>query len=109
MAVAGRGGKIDSRVLGNWLAHHAADRVVNLGDDLAPQLVAMEACGRGKASPCGVWRSGGDGVGSVGFVGLFHLHAKEWQCEFINDRLKVTLGELFAGRVGAFQQREDGA
>jgi hypothetical protein len=44
MAVAGRGGKIDSRVLGNWLAH-ATDRVVNLSDDLVAQPVAMENWG----------------------------------------------------------------
>jgi putative DNA primase/helicase len=41
MAVAGRGGKIDARALGSWLAHHAADRVVTLSDDLAPEAVAM--------------------------------------------------------------------
>jgi hypothetical protein len=45
MTVAGRGGKIDGRALGNWLGHHAADRVVNLSDDLAPQPVAVAACG----------------------------------------------------------------
>jgi putative DNA primase/helicase len=44
MAVAGRGGKIDGRALGNWLAQRV-DRVVNLSDDLAPQPVAMAACG----------------------------------------------------------------
>jgi hypothetical protein len=45
MAVAGRSGKIDARALGSWLAHHAADRVVTLSDDLATEAVAMEACG----------------------------------------------------------------
>jgi hypothetical protein len=46
MAVAGRSGKIDGRALGNWLAHHAADRVVTLDDDLRPQSVAIVACGQ---------------------------------------------------------------
>jgi hypothetical protein len=45
MAVAGRGGKIDARALGNWLAHHAADRVVTLSDDLLQQPVAMTSSG----------------------------------------------------------------
>jgi hypothetical protein len=45
MAIAGRSGRIDSRVLGNWLAHRA-DRVVNLADNLLPNLVAIEAAGQ---------------------------------------------------------------
>ena len=45
MAVAGRGGRIDGRVLGNWLAHRA-DRVVNLSDKLWPNFVAIEAAGQ---------------------------------------------------------------
>jgi hypothetical protein len=45
MSVAGRSGKIDGRALGNWLAGHAADRVVNLGEDLAPEPVAMVRSG----------------------------------------------------------------
>ena len=45
MVVAGRSGKTDGRVLGNWLADHAADRVVNLGEDLAPEPVAMVRSG----------------------------------------------------------------
>ena len=32
MTVAGRRGVLDARSLGNWLAHHAADRVINLSD-----------------------------------------------------------------------------
>jgi putative DNA primase/helicase len=32
MTVAGRRGDLDARSLGNWLAHHAADRVINLSD-----------------------------------------------------------------------------
>ena len=42
MAVAARGGKLDSRALGFWLKHHAADRVVNI----AGKPVAMEAFGQ---------------------------------------------------------------
>jgi hypothetical protein len=45
MAVAGRGGRIDGRVLGKWLAHHA-DRVVNISDNLLPNYVAMEDAGQ---------------------------------------------------------------
>jgi len=45
MAVAGRSGRIDGRVLGNWLAHRA-DRVVNLSDNLLASFVAMEAAGQ---------------------------------------------------------------
>ena len=45
MAVAGRNGKIDSRALGNWLANHAADRVVNLADELKPEPFAMVRSG----------------------------------------------------------------
>ena len=41
MAVAGRSGKIDSRALGNWLAHHAADRIVTIGGE----PIAMEEAG----------------------------------------------------------------
>jgi putative DNA primase/helicase len=44
MAVAGRSGWIDGRVLGHWLAHRA-DRVVNLSDKLLPEFVAIEAAG----------------------------------------------------------------
>ena len=44
MTVAGRGGRIDGRVLGNWLAHRA-DRVVNLSDNLWPDFVSIEAAG----------------------------------------------------------------
>jgi putative DNA primase/helicase len=33
MNVAGRRGVLDARSLGNWLAHHAADRVINLSDN----------------------------------------------------------------------------
>ena len=32
MTVAGRKGVLDARSLGNWLAHHAADRVIKLSD-----------------------------------------------------------------------------
>lgn len=45
MAIAGRSGRIDSRVLGNWLAHRA-DRVVNISDNLLSNFVAMEAAGQ---------------------------------------------------------------
>jgi putative DNA primase/helicase len=45
MAVAGRSGRIDGRVLGKWLAHHA-DRVVNIADNLLPDFVAMEHAGQ---------------------------------------------------------------
>ena len=45
ITIAGRGRKIDARVLGHWLARCAADRVVNLSDNLQPQPVAMEALG----------------------------------------------------------------
>jgi hypothetical protein len=53
MEVAGRGGRIDGRVLGNWLAYRA-DRVVNLSDNLLRDFVAIEAAGhkRGVA----LWR-----------------------------------------------------
>jgi hypothetical protein len=45
MAVAGRSGRIDGRVLGKWLGHHA-DRVVNISDNLLPNFVAMEDAGQ---------------------------------------------------------------
>ena len=54
MAIAGRGGKIDARVLGHWLARCAADRVVNLSDNLQPQPVALEAFGERQG--VAVWR-----------------------------------------------------
>jgi len=54
MAIAGRGGKIDARVLGHWLARCASDRVVNLSDNLQPQPVAMEAFGERQG--VAVWR-----------------------------------------------------
>ena len=50
MAVAARGGKLDSRALGFWLKHHAADRVVNI----AGKPVAMEALASVRGSSCGV-------------------------------------------------------
>ena len=54
MAVAGRGGKIDSRALGNWLAQKAADRIVNIANEIRPEPVAMEVCG--ERSGVAVWR-----------------------------------------------------
>jgi hypothetical protein len=40
-----RGGKLDSKALGNFLADRAADVVVDLGTALIPETVAMEQCG----------------------------------------------------------------
>jgi putative DNA primase/helicase len=54
MAIAGRAGKIDARVLGHWLARCAADRVVNLSDNLQPQPVTLEAFGERQG--VAVWR-----------------------------------------------------
>jgi hypothetical protein len=54
MAVAGRAGKIDSRMLGNWLSRHAADVVVDLSDNLLPDPITLEMCG--ERQHVGVWR-----------------------------------------------------
>ena len=44
LSIAGRGGGIDVRVLGQWLGVRK-DRIVNLGEDDAPDRVALEHCG----------------------------------------------------------------
>jgi hypothetical protein len=40
-----RGGKLDAKALGNWLASHA-DRVVTIGEELLAQPVRVEECGK---------------------------------------------------------------
>ena len=74
MVVAGRGGRIDGRALGKWLARHA-DRVVNISDNLLPNYVAMEDAGQKQGVT--LWRLAEennnatcmDFVGYVGYVG----------------------------------------
>jgi putative DNA primase/helicase len=54
LAVAGKGGEIDVRLLGNWLGRSAVDRVVDLGLPTAPERVALVKAG--EKTGTALWR-----------------------------------------------------